>query len=83
MEEFVLNCIYEHPFDDINWKKYLTDEEMDEIENFKIKQLVKLSPIVNEYIESLQKSSDAITLKRQELECSYIEHMSYKIKLSF
>ncbi|KAG0934848.1 hypothetical protein G6F57_013189 [Rhizopus arrhizus] len=37
-----------------------------------MKQLVELSPNVNEYIESLQKSADAISLKRQltqELEC--------------
>lgn len=57
---------------DINWKKYLTDEEIDEIENFKMKQLVELPPNVNKYIESLQKSTDAISLKRQltqELEC--------------
>ncbi|KAI9349910.1 hypothetical protein BD770DRAFT_413125 [Pilaira anomala] len=53
--------IYEYPFNDIrvksniNWKKYLTDEEIDEIENFKMKPLVELSPNVNEYIESLQK----------------------------
>jgi hypothetical protein len=57
---------------DINWKKYLTDEEIDEIENFKMKQLVELPPNVNEYIESLRESTDAISLKRQltqELEC--------------
>lgn len=37
-----------------------------------MKQLVELPPNVNEYIESLQKSTDAISLKRQltqELEC--------------
>lgn len=49
---------------DTNWKKYLTDEEIDEIENFKMKQLVELPPYVNEYIESLQKSTDAILLKK-------------------
>ncbi|KAG1171479.1 hypothetical protein G6F71_006929 [Rhizopus microsporus] len=79
MKEFALNCTYEHPvhsmvldLSDINWKKYLTDEEIDEIENFKMKQLVELPPNVNKYIESLQKSTDAISLKRQltqELEC--------------
>lgn len=30
-----------------------------------MKQLVELPPNVNEYIESLQKSTDAISLKRQ------------------
>ncbi|KAI8051726.1 hypothetical protein BDF21DRAFT_468541 [Thamnidium elegans] len=58
MKEFALNCTYEH------LKKCLTDEEIDEIENLKMKQLVELPPKVNEYIESLQKYTDAISLKR-------------------
>ncbi|KAI8076666.1 uncharacterized protein B0P05DRAFT_545389 [Gilbertella persicaria] len=57
---------------DINWKKCLTDEEIDEIENYKMKQLVKLPDDVNKYIESFQKVNDAVSLKAQltqEVQC--------------
>lgn len=36
---------------DINRKKYLTDKEIDEIENFKMKQLVELPDSLNKYID--------------------------------
>ncbi|KAI8639695.1 hypothetical protein BD408DRAFT_259286 [Parasitella parasitica] len=50
---------------DINRNKYLAEEEIDEIENLKMKHLVELPPNVKEYIESLQKPTDSISLKRQ------------------
>ncbi|CEP07571.1 hypothetical protein [Parasitella parasitica] len=64
------------------WKKYLTDEEIDDIEKFKMKQLVELPLNVNEYIESLQKCTDAVSLKRQlsqELECPASEWIRNRV----
>ncbi|KAI7899760.1 uncharacterized protein BX663DRAFT_520340 [Cokeromyces recurvatus] len=60
---------------DFNWRKNLIVEEVDEIKIFLMKQLVELPPKVNEYIDSLQKSTDATSLKRQltqESECVLI-----------
>ncbi|CEP16334.1 hypothetical protein [Parasitella parasitica] len=80
MKEFALNCIYEHPvhsmildLSDINWKKYLTAEEINEVKTFKQKELVGLPSEVEDYIESLQKSTDSVALKTQlteDLDCS-------------
>ncbi|KAI8645494.1 hypothetical protein BD408DRAFT_458781 [Parasitella parasitica] len=80
MKEFALNCIYEHPvhsmildLSDINWKKYLTAEEINEIRTFKQKELVGLPSEVEDYIESLKKSTDSVALKTQlteDLDCS-------------
>ncbi|KAL7324747.1 hypothetical protein PS15p_209892 [Mucor circinelloides] len=80
MKEFALNCIYEHPvysmildLSDINWKKCLTAEEINEIRTFKQKELVGLPSEVEDYIESLKKSTDSVALKTQlteDLDCS-------------
>lgn len=50
---------------DINWKKYLTAEEFNEVRTSKQKELVGLPSEVEDYIESLKKSTDSVALKTQ------------------
>jgi hypothetical protein len=58
---------------DINWKKYLTAEEINEVKTFKQKELIGLPSEVEDFIESLKKSTDSVALKTQlteDLDCS-------------
>lgn len=62
--------------DDVNWKKYLTAEEINEVKTFKPKELIGLPLEVENYMESLKESINSVELKTGDLDgsaCSWIK----------